>query len=169
MEAIEYVRRQIEAMHRMSDSAIKDMTEEQLNWVPSGEVNPIRAALLHLLGSQDFFLQTVIQGRPTVWEAGAWADKIGVASLPGRGRGWEEAKTTHMALKPLLAYRQAVAAAMDDYLAALTPEELDRQVNLFGGPRSVADALILVVAHTMTHVGEIAAVKGMQGVKGLPF
>jgi hypothetical protein len=33
----------------------------------------------------------------------------------------------------------------------------------------VADVLAALVRHTMLHLGEIAALKGMQGARGLPF
>jgi hypothetical protein len=54
-------------------------------------------------------------------------------------------------------------------LAKLTDDELDRQVSFFGSESSVADVLVRFVAHTAGHTGEIAAVKGMQGLQGLPF
>ena len=33
----------------------------------------------------------------------------------------------------------------------------------------MADALTLVVAHGIHHAGEVAALKGVQGAKGMPF
>jgi len=57
--------------------------------------------------------------------------------------------------------------ATDAYLAALTQPELERKVKFAGGERTVADMLILCVAQAQGHMGEIAALKGIQGVKGL--
>jgi len=54
-------------------------------------------------------------------------------------------------------------------LAVLTPEELDRTVDFAGGPRTVADMLLLSAPQSLSHTGEIAALKGIQGVKGLPI
>lgn len=68
-----------------------------------------------------------------------------------------------------MAYRDAVRAATDRYLADLTADELDRQIDLMGSQRPVADALAIMVVHIATHAGEIAALKGTQGLKGLPF
>jgi hypothetical protein len=62
-----------------------------------------------------------------------------------------------------------VRSATNDYLARLTDDELERQVSFFGRESSVADVVARFVAHTACHAGEIAAVKGMQGLQGQPF
>lgn len=124
---------------------------------------------IHLIVSEDFFIQQNIQAQSLVWLTGGWAEKIGLPFPPGGGRGWEEIKSVTLALSPVLAYQQAVRAATDVYLANLTPEELDRSMILFGDPRPVAHAITLVVTHATGHAGEIAALRGIQGVKGLPF
>ena len=72
-------------------------------------------------------------------------------------------------MAPALEYQQAVRAATDAYLETLIAEELDREVRFFGSMQPVANVLTTLVAHTMGHAGDIAAIKGLQGVKGLPF
>ena len=88
---------------------------------------------------------------------------------PGGGRGWDEARTAALRLEPALAYAEAVCGATNDYLASLTEEDLDRRVSFFGQDSTVAGVLARLVTHMSGHVGEIAAVKAMQGVMGLPF
>lgn len=73
------------------------------------------------------------------------------------------------AVAPVLEYAAAVHSATHDYLARLTEDELDRRVDFFGRENSVADVLTGFVSHTACHAGEIAAVKGAQGLQGLPF
>ena len=104
-----------------------------------------------------------------VWETGGWSERIGLPLPPGRGAGWEEARGTALALAPVLDYQRVVYAATDTYLANLSAEELDRQVSFIGGEQPVAQILTMLVVHTMLHSGEIAALKGLQGAKGLPF
>lgn len=58
-------------------------------------------------------------------------------------------------------------AATDAFLATLTAEALDRKVKFAGGERTVADMLILSASQSLGHIGEIAALKGVQGVKGM--
>jgi hypothetical protein len=54
-------------------------------------------------------------------------------------------------------------------MTSLTAEKLDRKVKL--GPRelTVAELLIMAANQSLSHTGEIAALKGIQGAKGLPI
>ena len=81
----------------------------------------------------------------------------------------EEFKTIKIAVAPVLAYKRAIRVATDTYLANLTVEELLRRVVFAGNELPVAEVLMTMVVHSARHAGEIAAVKGMQGIKGLPF
>ncbi len=169
MDAKEYIQRQLATVRRVCDAALTDLTDEQLNWTPPGTPNPIGAVLIHILAAEDRFIQAVLQGKPLVWQTEAWAERVGLKSLPGYGQGWEESKQTPLQLAPLLDYRASVRAATDAYIAGLTPAELEREVELIGSARPVADALAIMVVHIASHSGEIAALKGVQGLKGLPF
>jgi uncharacterized damage-inducible protein DinB len=170
MDVMDYVRRQMADVRRLYDAALQGTTDEQFNWNPPGTANAIRVTLVHLLATEDRLIQQAIQGKPRVWDSGAWGARIGLTATPGGpGGSWDEIKSTSLPLAPVLAYGEAVHAAVDQYLATLTPPELDREVQLRGRTGSVADALNLLAAHSLTHTGDIAAVKGIQGVSGLPF
>lgn len=169
MEAPEYVRKQIAASRRLSEGALQDMSEEQFNWIPPGMANSIKASLIHLLSSEDASVQRVLQGKPPLWEAEGWNERIGLSVRPGRDKGWDEIKEKTLPLAPVLEYAEAVRAATDAYLERLTPEELERKVEFFFGDSRVADVLAILAAHATGHSGEIAALRGIQGVKGLPF
>jgi hypothetical protein len=169
MNVTDYIQRQLALAHRLSDNALVDITDEQANWTPPGTLSSIGAILAHSLATEDYLFQTVIQASPPIWETGGWGEKIGLPVMPGIGQGWEEARGKALKVAPLLAYQQAVRAAADAYLAQLTAEELDRPVALRGNERPVADRLVLAVVHASQHAGEIAAIRGMQGLKGLPF
>ena len=168
MDAREYIRRQFVALRRLQDGVMQGTTDEQFNWTPPGTANPIRVAFVHLVSGEDAFIGA-IGGRERLWDSGGWAAKVGISAPPGRGQGWEELKAATIPVAPVLEYAAAARAATEAYLATLTPEELDRPVTIFGGERTVADILALLVVHTTGHLGEIAAIKGSQGVQGLPF
>ena len=165
METIEFIRQLLAAVRRQTDEAMKDMTVGQFNWTPPGTANPISAIFVHFLNSEDAFVQTQMQGKPKLWDAGGWAEKTGVKVPPGYSGGWEEVKNMTLALEPLLAYQQTVRAATDGYLDKLPPGELDRVVKTARGERSVATLFILVVNHALIHSGEIGALKGIQAGK----
>jgi uncharacterized damage-inducible protein DinB len=169
MNAAQFVRLQVAEAHRSTDAAMAGVTDEQFNWLPPGTANPIKSALLHMVAGEDIFFQLVLQGRPPLWATGGWGERIGLTDAPGGGRGWEEACRTELSVASAMAYAEAVCTATDDYLARLTDEELDRQVDFFGQQSPVALVLAMFVSHTAGHAGEIAAVKGVQGLQGVPF
>ncbi|NMC28595.1 MAG: DinB family protein [Pelolinea sp.] len=168
MNVLEYIQREIAGVRRSIDGTMKDMNEDLFNWAPPGTANTISATFVHFLHSEDFFIQTIIQGKPEIWESGQWSEKTGVSKPPLIGEDWNNFKHQRISIQPLLEYQSAVRAATDAYLSTLTPEELDRNVKFAGGERTVADMLLLACSHSSSHNGEIAALKGIQGAKGLP-
>ena len=65
MDVKEFIRRQLGGARRQSDAAMQGTTEEQLNWVPPGAANQISATFLHIVGGEDIFVQTLLQGKPS--------------------------------------------------------------------------------------------------------
>jgi uncharacterized damage-inducible protein DinB len=169
MDVKTYIQQQMANSHHQIDAVMKDITEEQFNWLPPGTINPISAILVHVLRGEDYFVQAILQGKSRYWELQEWGQKIGIQAPPDPGHSWDEFKTIKISVAPVLAYAQAIRDATDAYLANLTPEELDRQVNFAGHLHPAAEILMILVVHIASHAGEIAAVKGMQGIKGLPF
>jgi hypothetical protein len=169
MDTVAFIRQLIDSVRRQTDDSMKDMTVEQFNWTPPGTASPISAIFIHLLNGDDYFFQTIIQGKPKLWEEGGWDEKTGVQDTPDFGGNWEAFKHMTLALEPVLAYQRVVFAATDSYLDTLTPDELERKVKFAGGEHSVAAMIIHTTCHSLCHAGEIAALKGIQGVKGLPY
>jgi uncharacterized damage-inducible protein DinB len=169
MDSIAFIRHMIDSVRRQTDDSMKDTTVEQFNWAPPGTASPISAVLVHLLNGEDFFFQTIIQGRPKLWDSDGWGEKTGVKNTPDFGGNWEEFKQMTLALEPVLAYQGALRAAEDAYLDTLNPEELEREVEFSPNENTVAAILIHIISHSFCHAGEIAVLKGIQGVKGLPY
>ncbi len=168
MDAIEYIKGEMAGVRRLISGIMKDMPPEVFNWSSPGTCNTISATFLHLLNAEDQFVQDVLQGKPTVWESGGWSEKTGVQKPPSIGEDWSEFKHRQTKIQPIMDYMSAVFAATDTYLADLTPEDLDRTVQFAGKERTFANILQLSVSQSHNHLGEIAALKGCQGLKGLP-
>jgi len=100
METLEFIQHMFAASHRQMDAAMKDMTAEQFNWVPTGTANPISATYIHSLNSEDFFVQAVLQGKARLWEENCCSEKTGIMKTPGYGGGWEEFKHMHVEVAP---------------------------------------------------------------------
>jgi hypothetical protein len=168
METIGYIQKQFASVKRQFDGVMQDTTEEQINWVPQGTANSIGVTLVHLASTLDNAFQTVLQGKPRLWESQGWGEKLGLLGPPGRVHGWDEVKSKPLALEPVLGYAAAVFKQVDECLAGLDPAELDRLVTVYGNERPAAELFIMQFSHTLVHTGEIAALKGLLGVKGLP-
>ncbi|MCL4534133.1 MAG: DinB family protein [Bacteroidetes bacterium] len=167
MDVKKYIQMQIAAAWRTSDDVTSNLTDELLNWTPPGTANPISGTLAHILGGEDRFIQALILGKPRIFDAENWGDRIGVGVLPRPGVGWDEYRGRKLSVDTFKAYQEKVRAATNAYLETVSPEELERRVDFAGRDMSVADVLVLLVIHITEHSGEIAALKGIQGAKGL--
>ena len=168
MDAPAYIRRQFARVWHVAEAVTGDLTAEQLNRAPPGAANPIGLTLAHVLADDDLLLRTVLQGRPRLWEAEGWGARLGLATPPLDDQGWEGEPTT-LDLTTVLGYGRAVRTAAEAYLAGLTAAELERRVVLDSAEQPVAEVLAMVVAHTLLHLGEVAALKGAHGARGLPW
>ncbi len=167
MESKEFILQQMDKVRKQCDSVLNAITNEQFNWSPPGTANPISATFVHMLTSEDRTIQVILQGKERIWETEGWVEKIGLKDTPGSGKNWEQARDMAWTLLPLLGYEQSVRAATGAYLERLTSSELDRKVMVNENERTVADLLAGLVAHQLIHTGEIAALKGIMGIKGL--
>jgi hypothetical protein len=169
MDTIKFIHELIAVTRHQTDASMKDTTAEQFNWTPPGTASPISAIFIHMLSSEDFFFQTIIQGKPRLLEGSSWSEKMGVKNTPDYGGNWDEFKHMTLTLEPVLAYQRDVYDATDAYLDKLTPDELERKVKFAGEERTVASMILHTSYHTLSHTGEIAILKGIQGTRGLPF
>ncbi len=169
MGIIECIRCEQAGMRRMVEMTMQDMTPELFNWAPPGTANTISATFLHFINVEDNFIHKLIQGKPSIWESDNWSQRTGIEKPPSIGEDWTPYKHRQVAIQPLQEYKTAVWAATDAYLATLTMAELDRKVKFARGERTVAEMLLLAASQAHGHTGEIAALKGVQGAKGLPI
>ena len=83
----------------------------------------------------------------------------------------EWARKVRLNLPMFREYAMVVYAATDAYIARLSDSDLARKVQTgFIGEQSVAFVISNILGwHIAEHTGEIAALKGVQGLKGLLF
>ena len=169
MDAKVFLQKQIEIQRALADAVIGGVTEEQANAASPGTCNTIATILLHVAGTDDAFLHVRAQAKPLLWESGNWAARVGFPMPPGRAGFWAEANAATLPLAPILEYQAAMRAALDAYVAAATDDDLARTMPSPFGEQPLYGILGLMVVHSSSHFGEIAALKGAQGLKGLPF
>jgi hypothetical protein len=96
--------------------------------------------------------------------------------MPGPGQNglpaWNEwARHVEVNLPALQQYAQAVYANTEEYLASLSDDDLDRALDLSAlglGQHTVASLLSTALSNVQWHCGEIACLKGLQGMRGYP-
>ena len=66
-------------------------------------------------------------------------------------------------------YTAAVFAGIDDLLAGMEDADLEREVDYGFGKYSAGWGFNIMLLNTFSHTGEIAVLKGLQGLKGYPM
>jgi hypothetical protein len=136
--------------------------------IENATIGSIASIFAHTVYDEDLILNGVIQGRPPLYAAGGWAQKCGVEMRddPLQTPAWAAKVKLTPAFRD---YARAVYAATDAYIAGVSDEDLSRIVQTPFGQQPATAALSLGVYHFAQHSGEIAAIKGVTGRKGLPF
>jgi uncharacterized damage-inducible protein DinB len=168
MNAKTYLLKQFAGTYSLLDSALEGLAAEQLPWIPPGTANPIGLTIVHALSSEDMFI-SILCDKAQIWQTQGWSKKFNLTEPPSYGQDWTVYRNAKLTVESLLAYRDAVRIETKVYLDVLTAKELDRSVKIFGGNEPVADVLVLLCEHLQFHAGEIAALKGVYGAKGLSF
>jgi len=164
-----FIQRQFTFHYNQMDEILRDVTEEQFHWIPPGNANPIACILIHILSAEDDIIQSIFRREPAIWEQQMCDRKIWIKVPPMPGQGWDEVRKTNLPMAPILEYGGIVRAATLAYLDTLNAKELRRKVVFFGLDNTICDSLVTLISHNSLHVGEIAVLKGVQGIKGLPY
>jgi hypothetical protein len=171
MKANDLISESIRDSANLLKSMTDDMSNDELHWNPPGTAHSVAATYAHAALATDWQLHTVIQGGQP-WYEGDWAGRSGVSeSQPHQTKEW--AKSVRIDREAFEPYTQAVFAAIGDYCDDLSEEALEQTVDMsnigFGEPSLGWFFSHLVVNHLNQLAGEIAAVKGAQGLTGYSF
>jgi hypothetical protein len=173
------LREQLKGAGQVLEGTMEGVAAEHAQWTPPGTANPLGATYAHILTTEDALINGIIKGAAPLF-ASTWAGKIGVSeplpspdpNKPGLPDWAAWSRRVQVDVAALREYAQAVYAAADEYLASVSDEDLGRSIDLSGlglGERSVGSLLGTVIANTHWHTGEIACLKGLQGLRGYPF
>jgi len=168
MDELEALRVPISESHQWLEATMSDVTPEQAHWRPPGIANPICAVYAHVIVGADVAVNTTMRGQPPLI-ASKWAGKVGLSELMPMGDWHAWASRVQMDLNAFREYAQGVYASWNDWLASLSHGDMERVVDLsvIGmGQRTLARFLGMQVEHFSGHCGEIACLKGLQGVTG---
>ena len=164
--------------HYSMEGTMADVTPGMAHWQPGGRANPIGASYAHVIIGEDLVITGMLRQAAPLF-ATTWAGQTGLSEpMPGRiGPTWADypawTRRVRIDLPALRAYAQAVYQNTDVYLTTLTPDDLNRPLDLSAlgvGQVDLAWALTnLVMGHVHDLMGEISCLKGLQGARGYPF
>jgi hypothetical protein len=158
--------------HDILEQTVADCAPETLHKnLPGATITNIGSIYAHIVFSEDMIIQGMLQQKPPVYQAQGWATRTNVAMPAAPMMSVEWGKSVRMELASFREYAKAVYAATDAYIGTLSDAGLQRKVDTgFVGEQTVAFILANICSwHVAEHGGEIAALKGVQGLKGLPF
>ncbi|MDR3663168.1 MAG: mycothiol transferase [Mycobacterium sp.] len=161
--------RLIEHVDEISDG----LTEDVSCWRPTPEANSIAWLLWHSARCQDLQL-CEIAGIEQVWTSEGWIDRFAldlprpgdedfnVAKDIGYGHSAEDVGKVRPPVELLIGYYRAVHKVTLEYVATVTPEELDRVIDERWDPPVTATVrLVSIIDDCAQHLGQAAYVRGI--------
>ena len=135
--------------------------------LPGATIGPIGEIYGHTIGNEDWAFNQLIQGKDLLLKSGGWAAKLGL-DPESTEHDWNAVAQNH--LGALQEYGKAVFGATDAFLAGINDGDLDRPIDFFGRKETMGWVIAdTVLVHVAFHSGEIASLKGVMGLKGLPW
>lgn len=172
MNVQELLMQQVKGYHEILELTVGDCGQDTLDKnLPGATITSIGSIYAHVILSEDFIVHGMLQGKPALCQAPGWSSRTNVSLPSGPEFKPEWARGVKLNLKAFQEYAKSVYAATEAYVAGLSDSDLDRKVDTgFIGQQTVGFVVTNILAwHVAEHGGEIAALKGVQGLKGLPF
>jgi hypothetical protein len=166
------VRETLAFWHKQVADSVAELRPEYLHGIaPGSSMNTIAATYAHIVMSEDLLIQDRLRGVQPIFGAGNWDQKTGlpwIGDPPMQSPEWLAAvRVDPQSFAP---YAADVFDATDAFLGSMPDADLDRTVMGLARETTAGQLLIVgVMVHFVAHAGEIAAIKGTFGMKGLPF
>lgn len=146
----------------------KDLTAEQLNWLPPGRGISIGFNLWHVARTADNITNFVFLRRQPIWITDGFVERMGLPKVDqGTGMTLDDARSVSIAdPAALLDYTDRVGKATVAFVKTVDPAVLaERQLIKPLGEMVKARVLRQVImTHGFMHLGEINALKGQLGL-----
>ena len=171
MTLLDFIRAELQRLHRLLDAAVADLDPEQWHSVPGGNprANTLAFELWHYVRTEDNVVRFLLQSRrPTVWGEGGWAERLGLPPI-AQGTGMPAEEAQRLRIPDTAAFRrymQDVWRSSEAYLETLDDARLAETVLVRPlGEMPVGRALGQVcVSHGFSHYGEIELARTLLGL-----
>lgn len=172
---VKYILADLKNAHTYFEQTMDGVTKEVAHFAPPGKANPIAGVYAHLIFSEDFFVHFFLKKTKPLFET-TWKDKTCISSL--QPTEWVNEypkwlKEVTIEIPKVHEYAKAVFSATEKYIESLEDSDLEQSIDMsmFGmGSRTQGDMIhMMILGHVWSIMGEIAVLKGIQGLKGYPF
>jgi hypothetical protein len=156
-----------DSLGRVRDHVVEvvdGLDRDQLAWRPDDGANSIAWLVWHLTRIEDDHVADVA-GTEQVWTAAGWYDRFALP-FPPRVHGWGQTAADVARVRVdgdlLAGYHADTAAHAIEYVAPLTPDDLDRIVDeRWDPPVTLGVRLVSVVNEVNQHLGQAAYLRGL--------
>lgn len=163
MNIAEFIGSALNGLNRSLMRDLQGLSPEHLAYRPASGANSIGYLAWHLLHSQDNVVQGRLQGKPSLWVAEGWHQRLGMA--PETPAAAEAAHQSAYPMDQLLEYADRVNQASQEWASRVGETELSRITDPQNPNSSVSWTLqFVVLGHGWWHLGEIRYLKGLQGM-----
>ena len=168
MNGVASIKEMLGLSRQYLDGAIQETDAKTMGTkLPGATVGPIGEIYGHTLAGEDWAFNMLIQGKDLILKSGGWASKLGL-DPESMNHDWNAVAQNR--LSDLQAYGKAVSEATDAFLNGLSDADLDKEIDFFGRKEKMGWVIAdTVLVHVAFHSGEIASLKGVMGLKGLPW
>lgn len=125
-------------------ACLAGLSDEQIWWRPNEQANAVGNLVLHLIGSNHYYLEHVIAEHELVRDRAAEFSARGVPGKAGLQAAWDASVATTSAV-----------------LASLEPSQMAQLTERTGRTTSFAQILLHVTHHNATHMGQIVWIAKM--------
>ena len=141
------------------------LDEYELHWRPTLESNSIDWIVWHMARTEDYWINTRLGERETVWIEQGWRERVGVfVEGTGYAQTLEQIREMpELDVSVVMAYYAAVRERTAEYFAdEIEEEDLGRVLGWMGKePMTVAGVLGHLLAELAEHLGQINYIRGM--------
>jgi uncharacterized damage-inducible protein DinB len=156
---------------QMLERALDGLTQHDLNQQPHPDCNSMGWLTWHLTRGQDAHIADLM-GEEQLWVSNGWHARFNRPPNPkdtGFGHSSEDvAAFKSPDVKTLLEYHRAVLERSKRYIASLSENDLDRELNepWFQPLPTVGVRLVSVMSDNLEHAGQVAYLRGLAKGKG---
>ena len=162
----------VDGLDQLNDwlaDAIREVSEEQMNWLPPGKALSIGFNAWHIVRTHDNIVNFVFQRKQPIWVDRGYFERFNLPKVDqGTGMGFDDARALRISDAGLLReYASEVAKDVSAFVRAVPLATLDemQMVRPMGEMPKWKIVRQVLMTHGFMHLGEINTLRGMQGLQ----